>query len=211
MNLLIKIVVLVFFFCTATSAAQSQDTIPVEPGSKKVHILTPVKATMYAAALPGLGQIYNRAYWKVPIVYGGFGALVYSVSFNTSSYNQFIGAYQDFTDLIPETDSYLDIPGFEKLDPEQYDPVLHPTTYNPSTAGWVRTQLLNGVDYYRKYRDLSYIGIVAWYLVTIIDANVDASLFDYDISDDLNATVAPVILSATGLSPGVTVKLVKNF
>lgn len=211
MNLLIKIVVLVFFFCTATSAAQSQDTIPVEPVRKKVHILTPVKATMYAAALPGLGQIYNRAYWKVPLVYGGFAALVYSVSFNTDNYNLFIGAYQDFTDLIPGTDSYLDIPGFEKLDPEQYDPVLHPTTHNPSTAGWVRTQLSNGVDYYRRYRDLSYIGIVAWYLVSIIDANVDASLFDYDISDDLNATVAPVILSATGLSPGVTVKLVKNF
>ena len=83
MNLLIKIVVLVFFFCTATFAAQSQDTIPVEPVGKKVHTLTPVKATMYAAALPGLGQIYNRAYWKVPLVYGGFAALVYSVSFNT--------------------------------------------------------------------------------------------------------------------------------
>jgi len=211
LNLLIKIVVLVFFFCTAATAAQSQDTIPVTPPGKKVHTLTPVKATMYAAALPGLGQIYNRAYWKVPLVYGGFAALVYSVSFNTGSYNQFIGAYQDFTDLIPGTDSYLDIPGFENLDPEQYDPVLHPTTHNPSTAGWVRTQLSNGVDYYRKYRDLSYIGIVAWYLVSIIDANVDASLFDYDISDDLNATVAPVILSATGLAPGVTVKLVKNF
>ena len=62
-----------------------------------------------------------------------------------------------------------------------------------------------------EYRDLSYIGIVAWYLVSIIDANVDASLFDYDISDDLNATVAPVVLSATGLAPGVTFKLVKNF
>jgi len=166
---------------------------------------------MYAAALPGLGQIYNRAYWKVPIVYSGFAALVYSVSFNTSNYNMFISAYQDFIDLIPETDSYLDIKGFANLDPLQYDPVLHPTTYNPSTAGWVKTQLLNGVDYYRKYRDLSYIGIVAWYLVTIIDANVDASLFDYDISDDLNATVAPLILSATGLSPGVTIKLVKTF
>jgi hypothetical protein len=211
LNLLIKIAVLVFFVCAGTSPAQSQDTIPVESNRKKVHILTPVKATMYAAALPGLGQIYNRSYWKVPLVYGGFAALVYSVSFNTGSYNQFIGAYQDFIDLIPETDSYLDIPGFENLDPEQYDPVLHPATYNPSTAGWVRTQLLNGVDYYRKYRDLSYIGIVAWYLVSIIDANVDASLFDYDISDDLNATVAPVILSATGLSPGVTFKLVKNF
>ena len=211
MNLLIKIAVLLFFFCTVTFPAQSQDTIAPAADGKEVHTLIPVRSTMYAAALPGLGQIYNRKFWKVPIVYGGFGALVYSVSYNTGSYNKFISAYQDFIDLIPETDSYLDIPGFSNLVPEQYDPVLHPTTYNPSTAGWVRTQLLNGVDYYRKYRDLSYIGIVAWYLVTIIDANVDASLFDYDISDDLNAMVAPLTLSATGLSPGISVKLVKTF
>ena len=206
MNLKIKIAVLFFCLCAGYLPVQSQDTIPPAAERKKVRTLTPLKATMYAAALPGLGQIYNRAYWKVPVVYGGFGALVYSVSYNTTNYNLFIGAYKDFTDMIPETDSYLDIPGINTLDPEQYDPVLH-----PNTAAWVRTQLLNGVDYYRKYRDLSYIGIVAWYLVTIIDANVDASLFDYDISDNLEATVAPLIMSASGISPGVTVRFVKHF
>ena len=77
--------------------------------------------------------------------------------------------------------------------------------------GWVKTQLQNGVDYYRKYRDLSYIGFVAWYLVSVIDANVDASLFDYDISDDISAMVAPVTLSATGLSPGLTVRIIRTF
>lgn len=164
---------------------------------------------MYAAALPGLGQIYNRKYWKIPIVYAGFGALGYAVSFNTSNYNLFVGAYQDFIDQIPGTDSYIGL--LKTLDPAQYDPVLHPDTYNPSQAEWVKTQLMNGVDYYRKYRELSYIGIVAWYLVTIIDANVDASLFDYDISDNLKASLAPVTLTAQGLSPGITVAIVKTF
>ncbi|TFH48599.1 MAG: hypothetical protein E4G92_03275 [Bacteroidia bacterium] len=211
MNLYIKIAVVLFLICAEDFPVRSQDTIPPEAGRMRSFTLTPVKSTMYAAALPGLGQIYNRKYWKLPIVYGGFGALVYSVSYNTGHYNDFINAYQDFIDKIPETDSYLDLSGFEKLDPTQYDPVLHPDTFNPSTEGWVKTQLLNGVEYYRKYRDLSYIGIVAWYLVTVIDANVDASLFDYDISDDLNAMLAPVTLSAIGLSPGITFKLVKTF
>ena len=70
---------------------------------------------------------------------------------------------------------------------------------------------MNGVDYYRKYRDLSYIGIAAWYLVTILDANVDASLFDYDISEDIRASVAPLTLTSTGLSPGISFTLTKNF
>ncbi|MCK7539145.1 MAG: DUF5683 domain-containing protein [Marinilabiliales bacterium] len=93
---------------------------------------------MYAAALPGLGQIYNRKYWKVPIVYAGFGALGYAVTFNTQNYNTFINAYQDFTDIIPETDSYLDLL-VKSGSLDQYDPVLYPETYDPSNEAWVKT------------------------------------------------------------------------
>lgn len=176
---------------------------------EKRYLIEPVRSTMYAAALPGLGQIYNRKYWKVPLVYAGFGALGYAVTFNTRNYNKLIIAYQDFTDIIPETDSYIDL--LKALDPAEYDPVLHPETYNPSTEAWVRTQLINGVDYYRKYRDLSYIGIVAWYLITIIDAHVDASLFDYDVTDDLKATIRPAAPTFTGMAPGVTFSITKTF
>jgi hypothetical protein len=197
--------------CVLTLGAMAQDTIPAGKKQAKRYTLETIKSTMYAAALPGLGQIYNRKYWKVPIVYAGFGALGYAVYFNTSHYNAYINAYQDFTDLVPETVSYLDIAGMSSLVPEQYDPVLHPETYNPSTATWVSTQLLNGVEAYRKYRDLSYIGMVAWYLVTIIDANVDASLFDFDISDDLKATLVPATLTATGVSPGLILALTRTF
>ena len=209
MELFGKIVIFILLLSATTCTSWSQDTVSVAAEKQKKYTLEPVRATMYAAALPGLGQIYNRKYWKVPLVYAGFGALGYAVTFNSRNYNMMISAYQDFTDIIPETDSYIEL--LTSLDPSEYDPVLHPDTYNPSTASWVKTQLLNGVDYYRKYRDLSYIGIAAWYLITIIDAHVDASLFDYDISDNLKATLAPVTATFAGLAPGITFAVTKTF
>jgi hypothetical protein len=204
-------VVLVFFLSSLCIPSMSQDTISTPHHKSKKYVLTPIRATMYAAALPGLGQIYNRKYWKLPFVYGGFGALGYAVSYNSTYYRKYINAYEDFIDLIPATDSYLTIPTLQGIDPSTYDPVLYPDTYNSTRQSYIKTHLLNGVTYYRRYRDLSYIGIVAWYLVTIIDANVDASLFDYDISDDLKASIAPVTFTQFGVYPGLTVGLTKTF
>jgi hypothetical protein len=209
LNLSSKITVILLFTTVLTSTGQTADSLPARKERVRRYTVEPVRSTMFAAAMPGLGQIYNRKYWKVPFVYAGFGALGYAVSFNTKNYNTFINAYQDFTDIIPETDSYLTL--LVNLNPEQYDPVLYPLSHNPSTAAWVKTTLLNGVDYYRKYRDLSYIGIAAWYLLTIIDAHVDASLFDYDISEDLKASVMPFNYNYTGLSPGITFAITKTF
>lgn len=204
-----KIAFILLFSSVMTCGAQTQDTIIVRREKVRKYTIDPVRSTMFAAALPGLGQIYNRKYWKVPFVYAGFGALGYAVTLNTQNYNSFINAYQDFTDIIPETDSYLNL--LVNQDPATYDPVLHPETYSPSNEAWVKTSLLNGVEYYRKYRDLSYIGIAAWYLFTIIDAHVDASLFDYDISDDLKVYFLPVGASYARLSPGITFSITKTF
>ncbi|MBA4323291.1 MAG: hypothetical protein C0408_10795, partial [Odoribacter sp.] len=140
----------------------AQDTTAVSGKAKKTLKLSPVKATMLSAALPGFGQIYNRKYWKIPLVYAGFGAIGYGVVFNSTQYNKFTKAYQDFIDKIPETASYVTL--IRGMDPSRYDPVLHPATYNLSDAAWVKDGLLLQVDYYKKYRDLSYIGIAAWYL-----------------------------------------------
>lgn len=208
MKYLIKITVLLLFICATPLTVGAQDSIPRIAGKPGRYSLSPPKASMFASVMPGLGQIYNHKYWKVPIVYAGFGALGYAVAFNTSHYNDYMSAYKDFTDNLPGTDSYTKI---VSIDPSEYDPVLHPDTYSTSTASWVKEQLMNGVDYYRKYRDLSYIGIAAWYLVTILDANVDASLFDYDISEDIRASVAPMTLTSTGLKPGISFTLTKNF
>lgn len=187
----------------------AQDTLTVAPVKKKSIKLTPLKATMLSAALPGFGQIYNRKYWKIPLVYAGFGALGYAVIFNSNYYNRFTKAYQDFTDKVPQTDSYLSL---IRADPQTYDPVLYPKTAIPGNAQWIKDQLLIKVDYYKRYRDLSYIGIAAWYIISILDANVDASLFDYDIGDNLNITLSPVqIPYYNSMGAGINLSMKINF
>jgi len=163
-----------------------------------------------AVAFPGLGQIYNRKYWKIPVVYAGFGGLIFSIGYNASNYTKYMKAYQDFTDAIPETKSYLEL---IKDEASTYDPVLHPDTYLPSNASYYKDGMLRMVDRFKRYRDLSYIGIAAWYLVSILDANVDASLFNYDISDNLDIAVAPVQVPLPGslLGAGINLSVKVNF
>jgi hypothetical protein len=175
----------------------SQDTIPLtRPVSPKHRFKAePMRATMLAVAFPGLGQIYNRSYWKIPLVYAGFGGLIYSANFNSVNYDKYMRAYQDFTDVIPETKSYQNV---ILAEPSTYDPVLYPETYDPSSASYYKDGLLRMVDYYKRYRDLSYIGIAGWYLLSVLDANVDASLFNYDISDNLELAVYPSIMPLPG-------------
>lgn len=169
----------------------------------------PMRATMMATSLPGLGQIYNRKYWKIPIVYAGFGGVAFSISYFSKQYNTYMQAYQDFMDEIPETNSYTDL---ITADPSTYDPVLHPSTYNTSNAAWYRERMLSGIDYYKKYRDLSYLGIAAWYLITILDAHVDACLFNYDVSSNIDIAVSPLQQQNIGYaSMGVNVSLRYTF
>jgi hypothetical protein len=206
------ITILVLGQCSLYSAS-AQDTIPApgtEPPSESRIIKSPHRATMLAAALPGMGQVYNRKYWKIPLVYAGFAGLGYGVWFNSSTHIRFTRAFQDFTDLIPETDSYRTL--LSGWDPANYDPVLHPDTYKPSDAQYIRERLLSGIDYYKKYRDLSYIGIAAWYLLSILDANVDASLSDYDIGESINLSLSPAgISTVAGQAFALNVKITKTF
>ena len=154
---------------------------------------SPAKASLYSAIFPGLGQIYNRKYWKLPLVYAGFGALGYSVTFNMTNYSKYKSAYIDFTDELPETQSYLDVIS-GSLNPADFDPVLHPDTYDSKQESWFKEQLQLNMDYYRRNRDLSYIGLVGLYLLNIVDATVDAHLFDYDISNDLSMKIEPRLM-----------------
>jgi hypothetical protein len=184
---------MLFCFNQSSSAQDSLSVKSEKKREKPEFKAEPQRATMLALTFPGLGQIYNRKFWKVPLVYAGFGGLIYAVGYNSSLYIKYMKAYQDFTDNIPETDSYLEILDF--ADPKEYDPVLYPDSYNASYYAHYKEGMLRQIDYNRKYRDLSYIGIALWYVVTVLDANVDASLFNYDISDNLNLVVAPVQIS----------------
>ena len=205
----ILIIVILQLICIQHNIfAQDTDTI-AKPVKQKFKPET-LKATMMAVSFPGLGQIYNRKLWKIPVVYAGFGALIYSAGLNSKNYNLYMKAYQDFTDLIPQTQSYTRL---ILSDPATYDPVLHPKTYSLSTYSYYKDAMLRMVDYYKRYRDLSYIGIAGWYLISILDANVDASLFNYDVSPNLNLTLVPIQMTLPGgfMGAGVGVDLIINF
>ncbi|MCE5206159.1 MAG: DUF5683 domain-containing protein [Porphyromonadaceae bacterium] len=142
---------------------------------------SPRKAVIYSAIFPGLGQIYNRKYWKLPILYGGFVGFTYAISWNNGYYRDYLGAYQDIMDDNPDTNRWHN---------------LLPYGQDPGTTDiqWFTDVLQQRKDYYRYYRDLSIIGTVALYFVAMVDAYVDAQLFDFDISPDLSMRVEPAVL-----------------
>ena len=93
-----------------------------------------------------------------------------------------------------------------------YDRVLYPDTYKPNLESMLKTALRNGVDRFRSDRDLSYIGIAAWYLLSILDANVDASMFDYNIDQNLNVTLRPMPINTGSYTvAGINLGLEINF
>lgn len=142
---------------------------------------SPTKAVIYGAIFPGLGQIYNRKYWKLPIVYGGFVGFTYAITWNNGYYRDYLNGYRDIMDDNPETNSWESMLPYG-MDPESVD------------IPWFTGVLQQRKDHYRYYRDLSIIGTVAWYLLAIVDAYVDAQLFDFDMSPDLSMRVEPAIL-----------------
>ena len=168
----------ILFFATGFSALgqeAAKDTIQKKK-SDTTH--SPRKATIYSAALPGLGQIYNRKYWKVPLVYGGFAALGYFINFNNEEYVKYRQAYSDIIDDDPNTISYTRLnanPGF----------------LEPDKIGQFTERLRGAKDYWRRNRDLVVIGTAVFYAVNIIDASVDAHFFNFDISDDLTINWVP--------------------
>ena len=136
----------------------------------------PSKALWYAALCPGLGQFYNRKYWKLPIVASGGVGLAYAISWNGKYYVAYTNAYRDISDNNPDTNSFLDLlpPGYSY------------------TESQLRTVLKNRQQTFRRQRDLSIIGAVGFYLICILDAYVDAELFDFNVSPDLSIRLQPV-------------------
>lgn len=210
----IRLIILLIILATSAGAQviiQSKDSVSIDREQKEelpssVRVTSPVKATMMAAALPGLGQVYNRKYWKIPLVYAGFGALGYSIIRNSQNFDGYMEAYQHLTDDVPETISYEEYTS--AFDSGEIDPALGADNYNPQTHSWVKDQMLNAISYYRRYRDLSYIGVGLWYILSILDANVDAIMSDYDISPELSLSVKPVSLSTVnGPRMGIGVEI----
>ncbi|MCQ2203432.1 MAG: DUF5683 domain-containing protein [Bacteroidales bacterium] len=164
---------------------------------------SPHTATMYAAILPGLGQIYNRKYWKLPILYGGIAALCYSIHFNNKYYKEYKNAYRDFVIGDPNNKSYVYIVEHRtSLTVEEVE-----TTYR----SWFQNALKNKKDYYRRYRDLSYFGLIGVYVLQIVDAAVDAHFFTFDVSDDLTLQWQPSLLPEESGKTGIGASLSFTF
>jgi hypothetical protein len=146
---------------------------------KKIFNPNPIKATWLAMIFPGGGQIYNRKYWKLPIVYGGLAGCAYALSWNNKMYKDYAQGYRDIMDDNPNTNSYKD---------------LLPAGANYSTSQ-LTSILKKRKDLYRRYRDMSIFSVIGVYLISIVDAYVDAELSNFDISPDLSLRVDPVIIN----------------
>lgn len=179
-NSLKKVVFTVLLSVTLLNIMVAQDTIPQlsapaisNKTDKELH--SAHKATIYSLLLPGLGQAYNKKYWKIPVIYAGFGALTYSFIINKNEMDKFTEAYQYVTnnDSFPIDNEYI----IRYPDPDD---------------------LLRGREFYRRRVELTVIFSAAWYLLNVVDAAVDAHFFDYNISDDLTLRLDPVFLMPIG-------------
>jgi hypothetical protein len=161
------------------------ETPSFKPNSKR--------AVIYSAIFPGLGQVYNRKYWKLPLVYGGYMGFMYAITWNNKNYQDYTQAYYDVSMDDPnDPDSWHD--SWITFVPAGRDPETYLTDSN------FKSRLKNGRDYYRRYRDLSIILTIGWYFICMADTYVDAQLFDFDISPDLSLRLEPVVTPATRYS-----------
>lgn len=152
------------------------------PTPKKAFIPSPQRALWLSLVLPGAGQIYNRKYWKLPIVYGGFLGCTYAYLWNQQMYMDYSQAYLDIMDSDPSTNSYKS---------------MFPPTYDiDSRLEQFKTVFKNRKDRYRRYRDLSAFAFIGVYLLSVVDAYVDAQLSVFDITPDLTLSISPTMIES---------------
>jgi hypothetical protein len=166
----------------------------------------PMRSVWLGAIVPGLGQIYNRSYWKLPIVYGGLMGCVYAITWTTNEYNGYKNAYRDI---------YFDIrDGKVSNDPSKSYIAILPEGYTIDRMGGVsayRNRLKDWQNSSRRNRDLAIAATAIVYALTLIDAYVDAQLFDFDISNDLSLNVYPELYYDLQNQHSAEVKLAITF
>lgn len=142
----------------------------------------PTKAVWMSALFPGLGQLYNRRYWKLPIVIGAFMGLGYATSWNNTMLRDYTTAYSDIMDNDPTTKSYMDF----------FAPTVKEEDLDNA---WLTSLLRTRKNYFRRNRDLCIICMIGVYLIAMVDAYVDAQLAHFDISPSLSMDVAPALMN----------------
>jgi TM2 domain-containing membrane protein YozV len=157
-------------FFTISVSGQDRTDQPATDTLTKDKKHSPGKAALMSAVLPGLGQIYNKKYWKLPIVYAGFGTLTYFIITNANNYLTYQCAYIE--ELNGATNgNYADL-----------------------TARYTETELLSGSEYYRRNLEVTILLSAVWYTLTIVDAAVDAHLMTFDVGEDLSLEISPALI-----------------
>ena len=150
---LTQLVVLISFVCFGQQQNLSNFT------EEEIDPLRPAKAAFYSSVFPGLGQVYNKRYWKLPLIYGGLGASIYFYDVNNENFKRYRNAYKrrlaGFTD-------------------DEFQGVI-----------FDNNRLIDGMNFYKKYRDRSMLFIIGVYFLNILDANIDAHLKQYNINQNL--------------------------
>ena len=182
---------MLFLLCFRLEAQEvnvPKDSLKIYVLPKK-KVLSPKKASIYAALFPGLGQVYNGKYWKLPIVYGGYAGLIYLLGWNNNNYNDYFDAYRTIA-------RYTTVEQMSKADKDYLNNLFKipywDLNINPSHFSTFQSQLKSGKDFYRRNRDLSIIAIAALHVLSIIDASVDANLSDFEINDNLSMHIEPM-------------------
>jgi hypothetical protein len=166
----------------------------------------PMRAVWLGAIVPGLGQIYNRSYWKLPIVYGGLMGCAYAITYTQGEYTGFKTAYKDI---------YYDIQGGQLSDdPNKSYNALLPEGYTIEMMGGAsayQSRLKEWQNQTHRYRDLAIAASILVYALTLVDAYVDAQLFDFDISEDLSLNIYPDLYYDLQTQQTAEVKLALRF
>lgn len=177
---------------TNQKLASLNDSVSRKVGKPKLprqrFVPNPKRALWLSLVLPGAGQIYNRKYWKLPFIYGGFLGCTYALIWNQQMYRDYSQAYLDIMDDDPRTCSYLE------MLPPRYDITGREEQF--------KKLFKRKKDFYRRYRDLSAFCFVGVYLLSVVDAYVDAQLSEFDISPDLSMSVRPAVMETQGISTG---------
>jgi len=213
----LSIIILVLLFCAKNISAQTDsiknDTLFLSTENNKqvtgkVNYKTTAwkpnpRIAMLCAIIPGGGQIYNRKYWKLPIIYSGALGLAYGFAWNNQYYTDYKNAYIDL---------YYNMNGQEGKDQRRYEKTLpRSMSIDDVDKGWLFSVLGRKKDFYRRNRDLCIIGAVGVYALTILDAFVDAQLFEFDISPDLTMNVYPVLDMTIPNTAAVGLQMQFNF
>ncbi len=165
-----------------TNVAFAADSLHAQQKQAKERFIPDPKRAMWLAmVIPGGGQIYNRKYWKLPLIYGGFIGCVYAMTWNNTMYRDYSQAYIDIMDNDENTKSY------ENFLPPTYDV--------NANMDRLKDLFKRRKNYYRRYRDLSMFCMIGVYALSILDAYIDAEMSSFDISDDLTLKVKPAIMN----------------